>query len=138
MTRTIGLPPPGPAAFVDYEESGWDCVFALVNKAWSVGPTRLEVIGPKRYPGTPETSRGQSMADVQGKKPCKTHATVVATSELDRLVEHVRRLGLRHWLEERGTEPASFSRLWMGVSELFCRVTWVTRLSRDMGDRSGW
>jgi hypothetical protein len=116
MTRTIGLPPPGPSAYVDYEESGWDCVFALVNKSWSVGPTRLEVIGPRRYPGTPEISRGQSTTDVQGDKPCKTHATVIATSDLQRVVDHVRRSGLRHWLEDRGTDPAAFARLWMGVS----------------------
>jgi hypothetical protein len=117
MINSIGLPPPGPRAFVDFEESGWDCAFALVNKDWAVGPTRLEVIGPKRYPGTPEKSRGQSMADVQGEKPCKTHATVVATSEIERLAEHVARLGLRHWLEEEGENGVPFTRLWMGVSE---------------------
>ena len=117
LIESIGLPPPGPRAYVDFEDSGWDCVFALVNKDWAVGPTRLEVIGPKRYSGTPEKSRGQSMADVQGEKPCKTHATVIATSEIGRLAEHVARLGLRHWLEEEGEDGVPFTRLWMGVSE---------------------
>ncbi len=117
MIESIGLPAPGPGAYVDYEDSGWDCVFALVNKDWAVGPTRLEVIGPKRYAATPERSRGQSMSDVQGEKPCKTHATVFATSEIERLAEHVKRLGLRHWLEEAGQDGVPFTRLWMGVSE---------------------
>lgn len=117
MIESIGLPYPGPAAYVDFEESGWDCVFALVNKDWAVGPTRLEVIGPKRFPGTPEKSRGQSMADVQGEKPCKTHATVVATPDIERLAEHVKGLGLRHWLEEAGEDGVPFTRLWMGVNE---------------------
>lgn len=116
MVETIGLPQPGPKAYVDYRESGWDCVFALVNKSWTVGPTRLEVIGPKMYPDTPSYNRGFSISDVQGKKPCKTHATVMATPEIDRLAEHVKSLGLRHWFEEGGTEQVPFSRLWMGLS----------------------
>lgn len=115
MIETIGLPQPGPRAYVDYEDSGWDCVFALVNKAWDVGPTRLEVIGPKRYPGTPQPSRGQNIADVQGTKPCKTHATVIATPDMSALAEHVKRLGLRHWLEP-GSGKTSFDRLWMGIA----------------------
>lgn len=118
MVRTIGLPEPGKNAYVDYADSGWDCVFALVNKSWTVGPTRLEVIGPKNYPTTPEYNRGQSISEVQGAKPCKTHATVLASPDVERLAAHVKRLGLRHWFEEGGTEQVRFPRLWMGLSEL--------------------
>ena len=116
MIETIGLRRPGPRAYVDYEHSGWDCVFALVNPAWEVGPTRLEVIGPKQYADTPELSRAQLISSVQGAKPCKTHATVIATPRMDELVAHVRRLGLRHWLEE-GSGETSFPRLWMGIED---------------------
>jgi hypothetical protein len=117
MIESIGLPRPGAKAYVDYENEGWDCVFALVNKAWSVGPTRLEVIGPKRYATTPGLSRGQAMSDVQGTRPCKTHATVLATPEIEELAGHVKQLGLRHWFEEASGLQVPFSRLWIGVTE---------------------
>jgi hypothetical protein len=116
MIDSIGLPEPSPGSYVDYEESGWDCVFPVVNRARSVGPTRIEVIGPKRFSGTPAESRGQSIADVQGNKPCKTHGIVVATQELDRLHEHVQRLGVRHWLEIPVHDKTPFPRLWTGVT----------------------
>jgi hypothetical protein len=116
MIETIGLPAPGPGAYVDYPLSGYDCVFALVNKAWAVGPTRLEVIGPKHYPDTPDDNRGARIDEAQGENPCKTHATVVATPDLGALTEHVRSLGLRHWLQEGSPDETGFDRLWMGFS----------------------
>ena len=39
LVATIGLPQPGKNAYVEYRESGWDCVFALVNKAKSLKTT---------------------------------------------------------------------------------------------------
>jgi hypothetical protein len=116
MVQSIGLPPPGRGAYVEYPESGWDCVFALVNKAWPVSPSRLEVIGPKRYPNTPDDNRGQRISDVQGDNPCKTHATVLATPDLPALAEHVKSRGVRHWYEEGGSDQVDFDRLWMGLS----------------------
>ncbi len=116
MIETIGLPAPGPGAYVDYPLSGWDCVFALVNKAWPVGPTRLEVIGPKVYPETPPDNQGAYIASVQGGNPCKTHATVIATPDLASLTDHVRSLGVRHWLQPGSPDETGFDRLWMGIS----------------------
>ena len=116
LIRTIGLPEPGPAAYVEYPVEGWDCVFALVNKSFRFAPTRLEVIGPKAFDGSAQPGHGQRISDGQGDRSCKTHATVVASSELERLARNVRDRGLRHWLQEP-TSDVPFTRLWMGVTE---------------------
>ncbi len=115
LIRTIGLPEPGPAAYVEYADEGWDCVFALVNKSFRFAPTRLEVIGPKAFEGRAHPGHGQRISDGQGDRPCKTHATVVATSDMERLARNVRERGLRHWLQEP-TSDVPFTRLWMGVT----------------------
>jgi hypothetical protein len=116
LVASIGLPRPGSAAYVEYPEEGWDCVFALVNKSFRAAPTRLEVIGPKTFRGRPEPGRGQRISDLQGNRPCKTHATVLATPDIEALVRKVRDRGLRHWAQPP-TAEVPFWRLWMGVTE---------------------
>lgn len=114
LISSIGLPPPGPAAYVEYRETGWDCVFALVNKAMVVGPTRLEVIGRPDEWHEAAQSHGQKIADLQGDRPAKTHATVIATPDLEAVGARLAERGVRHWYD---TTKQPFDRIWLGVTQ---------------------
>ncbi len=109
----LGLPQPGPGAFVKYDESGWDVVFALVNKAFAAAPTRLEIIAPPDAAGPRPERFGRRVYEEQGPRAWRTHATVVAVPDLDALAERVRAQGLRAWFEPMG-ENVPFDKLWMG------------------------
>ena len=108
LVNRLGLPRPGPKAYVRYPEEGWDVVFALVNKAFAAAPTRLELIAPLEGNGP-----GPRVYQRQAPRPIRTHATVVATPVLDEVVERVRRAGVAHWLQP-ATDHVPFDRLWLG------------------------
>lgn len=114
LIATIGLPQPGRGAYVEYRDSGWDCVFALVNKSMTVGPTRLEIIGRPDDWTDAVDSHAQKIADLQGSRPAKTHATVIATPDLEAVGAHLRDRGVRHWYD---TTKEPFDRIWLGVTE---------------------
>jgi hypothetical protein len=109
LAAKLGLPQPGPTAWVTYPDEGWDVVFALVNKAFAAAPTRLELIAP-----IGEAGAGPAVYRDQVPRPIRTHATVVAVPDLPQLVERVRRSGARHWLQPAG-DQVTFDRLWMGA-----------------------
>lgn len=109
----LGLPQPGPGAFVQYEESGWDVIFALVNKAFAAAPTRLEIIAPPDAAGPQPNRFGRRVFEDQTPRAWRTHATVVAVPDLDALVERVRAQGLRFFFEPMA-ENVPFDKLWMG------------------------
>jgi hypothetical protein len=111
----IGLPNPSPNAYAEYPDSGWTAIFALVNKSFTVAPTRLEIIGPKRFPGSPRPSQGESVYALQAPRSARTHATVLAAPRFDELAERLLRLGVRHWFQPK-SEEVGFDRLWLGVT----------------------
>jgi hypothetical protein len=106
----------GLGAYVRYEENGWDVVFALVNKAFAAAPTRLEIIAPLDPPGTSPGREGLRVYARQAPRLWRTHATVVATPDIEAVVESVRRAGARHWYQPPARE-VSFPRLWMGAAD---------------------
>lgn len=110
FTGKLGLPQPGPAAFVKYPNEGWDVVFALVNKAFATAPTRLEIIGPLGQ----ARNGGPRIYDDQAPRIWRTHATVVATPDLDALAERLRSKGLRAWFQPKA-EEVPFDKLWVGA-----------------------
>ena len=106
----LGLPQPGPGAFVKFPNENWDVVFALVNKAFATAPTRLEIIGPL----LDEPRGGRRIFDDQAPRRWRTHATVVATPDIGALAERVRSRGLRAWLQPQD-EEVPFDKLWVGA-----------------------
>lgn len=114
LVASVGLPQPGPNAYVEYRDSGWDCVFALVNKAMTVGPTRLEVIGRPDAWTDAVDRHGQRIADLQGQRPAKTHAIVIATPDLAAVGARLRDRQVRHWYD---TTKEPFDRIWLGVTQ---------------------
>ncbi len=113
LKTRLGLPQPGPGAFVQYDESGWDVVFALVNKAFAAAPTRLEIIAPPAADGPRPDRFGRRVFEDQAPRAWRTHATVVAVPDLDALVERARAKGLRFFFEPMA-ENVPFDKLWMG------------------------
>jgi hypothetical protein len=114
LIATIGLPRPGPNAYANFRDLGWQCVFALVNKSMTVGPTRLEVIGTPDDWTDASDSHGKRLSDSQGLRPSKTHATVVGTPNLEAVGARLRARGVRHWYD---TAKEPFHRIWMGVTQ---------------------
>ena len=116
LEQAIGLRHPSPAAFVEYPINGWDCIFALVNNSMKVSASRLEIIGPKRFANSPEKLVGEAVFASQAERASKTHATVIATPDMDAVIANVRRANVRHWVQEP-TEYVPFVRLWLGITE---------------------
>jgi hypothetical protein len=114
LVARLGIPQPGPAAYTQYEDEGWDTIFALVNKSFSAAPTRLEIIAPLDPPGARPARAGRRIHEAQDPRLWRTHATVVATPDMTNLVEKVRKSGARHWLQPPA-EDVTFERLWMGI-----------------------
>ena len=115
LVGALGLPVPGAGAHVVYPHDGWDCVFALVSKAFAAAPTRLEVIAPLDGADVAAPRFGRRVYDGQAPRAVRTHATVVAVPDMARLVERVRASGVAHWLQEPA-EDVPFQRLWMGAA----------------------
>jgi hypothetical protein len=113
LQTVLGLPQPGPAAYVRYADDGWDVIFALVNKAFAAAPTRLEIIAPLDPPGSGRPGRG--VFDRQAPRLWRTHATVVATPSVEALAERAARAGARCWFQAPAPE-VPFARLWMGAA----------------------
>ena len=112
LTGRLGVPQPGPGAFVRYADNGWDVVFALVNKSFSAAPCRFEIIAPLAESGP--NGPGARVFASQARRAWRTHATVVATPCIDELAERLARQGVRHWFQH----PAdSFRRIWLGSPE---------------------
>lgn len=112
IERQMG--PFGAARAQDFPDEGWAVVFGRVNKAMNVAPTLLEIIAPKHFEGS--SGAGARVYASQAPRLWRSHATVVATPDIDALAERVRRAGLRHWLQPPA-EDVPFARLWMGVAD---------------------
>ena len=112
----LGLPQPGPGAYVRYEDNGWDVVFALVNKAFAAAPTRLEVIAPLDPPGASPAREGYRVYQRQAPRLWRTHATVVATPDIEAVVKRSAAPAPGHRYQPPARE-VSFPRLWMGAAD---------------------
>jgi Glyoxalase/Bleomycin resistance protein/Dioxygenase superfamily len=119
LVRAIGLPPPDPEWIQEFPGHGYRAVFARVHRSRAYAPTRLEVISPRPVPEPADPAVPRAYLDdyarAQGGRPLKTHATVVASSDLPALIERVCRRGLRHRVDPV-TPELPHLRLWLGVT----------------------
>jgi hypothetical protein len=120
LIESIGLPEPDPTWTQDFPGHGYRAIFARVHRSRSYAPTRLEMIAysPIPEPINPSIPRGyiQDYMRVQGDRPLKTHATVFTTSDINGLIDRVRRRGLRHRVDPISSELPHL-RLWLGVTD---------------------
>jgi hypothetical protein len=120
LVGSIGLPEPDPAWTQDFPGHGYRAIFARVHRSRSYAPTRLEMIAysPIPEPVDPSIPRGyiKDYMRIQGDRPLKTHATVFTTSDIEGLIDRVRRRGLRHRIDPISSE-LPHKRLWLGVTD---------------------
>jgi hypothetical protein len=113
----LAVPPSSPRATV--MPDGWNTrwTFAWVSRDRFRAPTRLEVIAPLA-PVAPERPAPnypfiEEIATSQGPRPSKLHSTVIAVSDIERLVTRLEDRRLPHRLfGADGHLP--FPRLWLG------------------------
>jgi len=116
--RAIGLPAPRPSWSQEPEGHGFRAWWCRVHPKLQVGPTRLEIIAPK--PVEPEErdpaySCIPEIWESQRERPVRTHSTVFATRRFEDVLEHVRRAGITHRVDE-AVDELPFPRLWIGRS----------------------
>lgn len=120
LVASIGLPEPDPAWTQDFPGHGYRAIFARVHRSRSYAPTRLEMIAYSPIPEPVDSSipRGyiKDYMRIQGDRPLKTHATVFTTSDIEGLIDRVRRRGLRHRVDPISSELPHL-RLWLGVTD---------------------
>ncbi len=118
VQSALGIEAPKPTWSHGGEGRGFRVTFCRANRSLAHAPTLIELIEPAALdperPLTEVLPNVQGLADLQGARPLKTHGAPIASSEVDALVDRVRRLGVRHWVQ-----PASdwypYSRLWIGI-----------------------
>jgi hypothetical protein len=119
LVSRVGLPRPRDDWYQCFPGHGYKAVFARVRHSRTAAPSRLEVISPHPLPDVVDPAVPRcypaEMSDLQGDRPVKTHATVVTSSDLPGLVEHVRSKGIRHRIDPPSPE-LPHERLWIGVS----------------------
>lgn len=114
LVGAIGMPRPGRNAELVHEDRGYRVVWGQINRSRVCAPTLLELF--ELFADQPQPDFMDERIEAQGKRPIRTHATVLTTSDLPALIDHLRANDVRH----RVAEPDQFwdfSRVWVGVSE---------------------
>jgi hypothetical protein len=112
LVALFDLPQPRPSAFMEPAGHGFRAVWLRAQPSLAVAPTRIEVIGPR--PRDEPHDFVEERISVQGDRPVRTHATVLA-GDVPAVVEHLQRKRVRH----RVSPPAAdidFPRVWVGVT----------------------
>jgi len=119
VQSALGFIEPKPRWSHGAPGQGFRVTFCRANPSLAHSPTLIELIEPAaldpQLPLTEVVPNVQGFADRQGTRPLQTHGAPVASSHVDDLIERVRGLGLRHWVQP-ATDRFPFSRLWMGIT----------------------
>jgi hypothetical protein len=117
LIDALGFPPQKPHWSDTTPGKGFTFLFARVHPSLRVSPTRIEAmavtavderLGPEAtLPFLP------ALLDAQGRRPWKTHANELATSDIDGVAERLRRNGCPFFTMP-ATERNPFARLWLG------------------------
>ena len=119
LVDLLGLIEPREAWYQTSTCHGYDALFARVHPSRVLAPSRLEVISghpqrsPSRAADVPAYIDEVSLA--QGARPLKTHATVLTSSNVEELREHLERAGVRHRIDPP-SDDLGHERLWIGFT----------------------
>ena len=113
LVAAIGIDVPGPRSVLEPPGHGVRVIWARVGRSRASSPTLLEFIGLRSPSRDPDFMHARVGA--QGRRPVRTHATVLTSSDLSDVIRHVRGSGVRHRVSPP-TETFPFPRLWFGVS----------------------
>lgn len=120
VQRALGFAQPKPHWSHGGPGSGYRVTFCRPNPVLAESPTLVELIEPDSLDATrPLGAVVPNVAGLderQGTRPVKTHGMPIASRNLDELVEHVRGLGLRHWVQPQ-TDGYPYVKLWMGITD---------------------
>jgi hypothetical protein len=119
VERVLGFGKPKPRWSWGDPGQGFRVTFCRPHRTLRQSPTLVELIEPAPVdPALPMSEVVWNLAGLaarQRDRPLKTHGAPIASSAVDELIERVRRLGLRHWVQP-SSDAYPFSRLWMGVT----------------------
>ncbi len=111
LVARLGLPEPSPRWLQDYPDTGYRAIFLRAQRSLKFAPTRVEIIAP--LPDAPEDCRARAVLQDQGRRPMRTHATVISSSDCPALVEGLRARDVLHWIEP--FEGDTIDRVWIGL-----------------------
>ena len=117
MVDALGFPPQREQWGSAVPGKGFTFLFARVHPSLKVAPTRIEAMGvsyvdPSLDPGTTLPFL-PALFSAQGRRPWKTHANELATSDIEGVAERLRRNGCRFFTMP-STDTNPFARLWIG------------------------
>jgi len=119
VQRVLGFAEPKPRWSWGDPGQGFRVTFCRPHRTLRQSPTLVELIEPAAVdPARPMSEVVWNVAGLaarQGDRPLKTHGAPIASSAVDDLIERVRSLGLRHWVQP-SSDVYPFSRLWMGIT----------------------
>jgi hypothetical protein len=113
FVEALGFPEPRPQWGDLSTGKGFTYLFARVHPSLLVSPTRIEAMA--LAPLDPDADRDTTLSFLpqllarQGKRPWKTHANEIATSDIRSVADHLARQGARFY-----EMPGYFTRLWLG------------------------
>lgn len=113
--RALGLRPPKPHWVLDTPGRGITVTFLRPGPSAAQAPTPIEIVASDDVASDTATIDAlpilPAVARAQGDRPVKVHATDIATSDIDGLLERCRRDGRRHWVK---ADRLGNRRVWIG------------------------
>ena len=120
VQRALGFGEPKPRWSAGGDGKGFRVTFCRPHPNLRQSPTLVELIEPApldpALPLSDVVANVAGLSAAQGARPVKTHGTPVASSSVEEMIERVRSLGLRHWVQP-GRPNYPFLRLWTGIAE---------------------
>jgi hypothetical protein len=120
LIDALGFPPQKPQWSNTSPGKGFTFLFARVHPSLKMAPTRVEAMAvvPVDDEADPATTMPflPALMTAQGRRPWKTHANELATSDIHGVAERLRRNGCRFFTMP-ATEGNPFTRLWLGWTE---------------------
>jgi hypothetical protein len=117
LIDALGFPPQKPQWSNTTPGKGFTFLFARVHSSLKVSPTRIEAmaVAPVDDSADPATTIQflPALMTAQGRRPWKTHANELATSDIHGVAERLRQNGCRFFTMP-ATEGNPFTRLWLG------------------------
>lgn len=120
FVEALGFPPQRDSWGSLVPDYGYTYLFARVHPSMKVSPTRVQAFAPA--PIDPAVDPRLTLPFLpalfaaQGRRPWKTHATELATSDIHAVAARLARNGCRFY-EMPSTDAIPFTRLWMGWTE---------------------
>lgn len=112
LVDLFGLPTPRSSAILEPEGHGFRAIWVRVQPSLRQAPTQIEIIcaRPRHDPHDYVEER----IAAQGRRPIRTHATVVA-GDAEALVARLERNSIRHRVTP-ASDDFDFIRVWLGVT----------------------